>query len=72
MTVTDTKKKPFWQSKSFWGIIIMALGMYAPKYATALQGSLDDVITLIGLVLSIVGRWKATRPLTITPESKQI
>ncbi len=58
-------KKPFYKSKTFWGIILTAVGIYAPKYATFLQGSLDDVITLIGLVTALVGRWTATKGLAV-------
>lgn len=61
------EKKPFYLSKSFWGIVIMALGLYAPRFAKELQGSLDDVITLVGLVITLVGRWTAKQPLTLAP-----
>lgn len=60
-------KKPFYQSKTFWGLVITALGIYAPRYATFLQGSLDDIITLVGLVTALYGRWTATRPLAAQP-----
>src|SRR5262245_13981626 len=58
-------KKPFYKSKTFWGLVLTAVGIYAPKYAPFLQGSLDDIITMVGLGTALVGRWTATKGLAM-------
>lgn len=58
-------KKPFYLSKTFWGLAITAVGAFAPKYAEPLQGAVQDIITTVGLLTALYGRWKAARPLTV-------
>lgn len=60
------EKKPLWQSKTFWGVILTVCGIYLPRFATFLQGNLEQLITLVGLVMTLVGRWTATQPLSVT------
>lgn len=65
-------KKEFWKSKAFWGAVIMMISFWAPQHATFLQGSLDDVMMVIGGVMTLIGRWTATKALTTTPQPETI
>lgn len=70
-------KKPFYLSRSVWGIAIMALGFYSPKAAQLLGANLDEIFNLVsqgatffGGTLALYGRWKATQPLTASKVAK--
>lgn len=63
----DPNAKPWWQSKTIWGLVIVAVSTLAPKYqpiAEALPAVVDQVGTLAGLVLAAYGRVKADKSLT--------
>lgn len=64
-------KKTFWRSKTFWGLVIMTVGIWVPEYTNRLQGSVDDVIQVIGLVVALYGRWTAKVPLAIASDNNQ-
>lgn len=50
-------------SKSFWGVVVASVAVFVPKYATQLDGVVDD-IAIAGLVFAIIGRFAATEPIT--------
>ncbi len=58
-------RKPFYASKTVWGLAIAALGIYAPRYSNLLPGSLDQLVTGVGLLTALYGRWVATKPLGV-------
>lgn len=61
------QSKPWWQSKTIWGLAIMAVSIAAPKYqpiAEALPSIVDEVGALTGLLIGLYGRIKAKGPVT--------
>lgn len=72
--LTERKKmeqtKNFLKSKSIWGLILIVLGMILPKLGitveeTQLEEILTSLLTVVGFVLSIIGRFTADKKLTI-------
>jgi hypothetical protein len=73
------EQKPWYLSKTIWGIVVMGLGVVAPKLVAS-YGS-PDVLTnqivtavsgvadLIGFVLAIYGRFKATKTIGTVPST---
>ena len=53
-------------SKTFWGVVVMAIGVFVPKLAPRLQGAPEMIADLAGMVLTLFGR------LTVRPETAQI
>lgn len=51
-------------SKSFWGVIAAAVGVFLPRYVEQLQGAADDVVVIAGLVFAVIGRFMASAPIT--------
>jgi hypothetical protein len=76
--MTDTK--PIWQSVTFWGVVIAAgaalfqafgLGAISEPEQQQLAQGLTHAGELVGLLLALVGRVKATRQVTITPQAQE-
>jgi asparagine N-glycosylation enzyme membrane subunit Stt3 len=57
--------KPVWASKTLWGAVIAILGAAAGLLGITPEQlpSADEVVTVIGGVLAIVGRFMATKPI---------
>lgn len=63
-------EKPFYASLTFWGAVIAA----ATPIASALgyeipgggEGLAEEIVTVIGAVLAIVGRFRAKTVITLT------
>lgn len=51
-------------SLTFWGVTLAAAAVFLPRYATQLQGSVDDAVTIVGLIFALIGRFTATQPIT--------
>lgn len=65
----NTQSKPWWQSKTIWGLGIMAVSIVAPKYqplAEALPPLADDIGALAGLLLGLYGRAKASKAIAVS------
>lgn len=63
--------KPFYLSTGFWGVVLMfialLIGRFGYKVDESLQGeTAESIVGLIGVVVSLIGRWRATRPLSLT------
>lgn len=70
-------QKPFYASRTFWGLVIILIGSHSPKLAGLIQTDLDGVIeiagqvaALAGVVLAFIGRLKANTNLTIKKEKE--
>ena len=58
----DNEKKPFWKSKTYWGLFIAAIGMVLSKYATSPWLSMiGHFLETFGLLLAGYGRAKAVK-----------
>ena len=58
--------KPWWKSKTLWGLAVTAISILAPKYqpiADALPALVDQVGITVGLILGFYGRIVAKQPL---------
>lgn len=65
MSSFDTEQgKALITSKVFWGVIIMAIGVFAPKLQPRLQGTPEMIADLAGMVLTLVGRLTASQQIT--------
>ena len=64
------KLKGFLQSKTIWGIILMASPFIAKKLnipVDQMNGYLEQGVELIGFILALVGRFTAKGPLAAAP-----
>lgn len=59
-------------SKTVWGIIIMVAAQIAKRYGISIDeaGITDDILSAVGTILAIVGRFTATTQLTVTGAPK--
>ena len=58
--------KPWWQSKTIWGLILTGVSVIAPKYApiaNSLPPIVDNIGIAAGLILGLIGRIKAKEPI---------
>ena len=67
------ENKPWYLSRTIWGAVVALIGLVSPKGVEALGGptATDTVMVavglvaeLVGLVMVVLGRAKATGPLT--------
>ena len=70
--------KPFWASVTLWGAVATFVGIVLPGFGVAvdpttinnvfssLQQMLDSILTFGGLVLTVYGRVKATKQVSLT------
>lgn len=65
-------EKPWWESKSIWGVLLMALsqtlaavGYDLPIDVAHWAESLASLGTVLGLVMAWTGRVKADRPISL-------
>ena len=70
--------KPFWASVTLWGSVATFLGIVLPGFGFkvdpstinnlfgSLQQTLDSILTFGGLVLTVYGRIKATKQVSLT------
>src|SRR5262245_29510921 len=65
-------KKPFYKSKTLWGLGLTALGYFAPKYAQVLQGPISEILVGFGILTAAYGRTVATAPLGLGPSPQRI
>lgn len=68
--------KPFWQSKTLWGAVLLVLGAILSSFGVEVTPSEQETIAisglqmvgagteLVGLVMVIYGRFKAKQKLT--------
>lgn len=69
-----TESKPIWQSKTLWGLAIVAAIRSFPKLGQYLGGTesqnvlIDNVITVAGIVMAAIGRMKANTAVRILPK----
>ena len=64
MPEPNENSKPWWQSKTIWGLAITAVSVVAPKYApiaNSLPPIVDQVGVAVGLILGVIGRIKANK-----------
>lgn len=68
------QKKPFYYSKTLWGLAILVLGRYADipeevKEILPIVGPemIQHIVDAVGIALMLIGRWKAEKKLTILP-----
>lgn len=52
------------QTKTFWGVVVAVIGLVLPHFSTLLSDSVDDIISGIGLVIALIGRFTATKEVT--------
>lgn len=74
-TLPAPQSKPFWQSTTFWGIIISVLGqVFAGFEATGqvpagtgvdVGALIGHVVSGVGLLVAIIGRFRAKGPITL-------
>lgn len=62
--------KPFWQSKTFWGLAVMVVSPLAAKYGLSVTdedvgGLINVVAEAVGGVMIIIGRITATKKVTL-------
>lgn len=74
--MNDTK--PFWASVTLWGAVATFIGIVLPgfglqvnpsevnQFFSSLQQFLDSALTFGGLVLSVYGRFTATKQVSLT------
>ena len=55
------EKKHFLASRTIWGLILIAVGEAFEKQL----GEISDVFKVVGLILAIIGRWLADKPLKV-------
>lgn len=63
----EPASKPWWKSKTLWGLVITGISIAAPKYqpvAEVLPTAIDNVGSLVGLLLAAYGRIKADTSIT--------
>lgn len=63
MSIDQNRAKSLITSKTFWGVVMMTLGVFVPEYQGVLDGSVDNILSVVGGVLAIYGRIKAVRPI---------
>jgi hypothetical protein len=60
MRIVDESGKPWWQSKTNWGLLVTAVAVFIPtKYKDMVGPTTDAVATLAGLLFAAYGRWRA-------------
>lgn len=73
--VSDPAPKPFWQSTTFWGVVISIVfkllavllpGKVDPSWEGVVTGWLPTMISFLGDGLAFFGRFRATAPLTLS------
>jgi hypothetical protein len=66
----DPSGKPWWQSRSIWGVLIvigaqgLALAGIEVDQTAALEAAMG-LVTILGALLAWVGRVRATRPISM-------
>lgn len=66
----ENGKKPFWKSKTYWGLLIAAIGMVLSKYATSPWLSMiGHFLETFGLLLAGYGRAKAIKQVVFKNKS---
>ena len=70
--------KPFWASTTLWGAVAAFVGIILPGFGlkadptavttffTSLQQMLDSILTFGGLLLTVYGRFRATKQVSLT------
>ena len=59
--------KPWYRSRTIWGIAIFAISTFAPKYAPiaeAIPALADEIGQVVGTLWALYGRAKAVGPIT--------
>lgn len=71
----DTQVKNWFQSKTIWGIVIALLPVLSNLAGFDIGESIGDtyteVISIVGSVLAIYGRWKANGQIVATKVKKK-
>jgi hypothetical protein len=60
--------KPWWQSRTIWGIAITVISAVAPKYgpiAEVVPDVISNVGIAVGSILAAIGRIKAKKEVTL-------
>lgn len=60
--------KPFYASITFWGAVLAVIAPFVLQWTGVQldeQGWAQDIVTAIGGVLILWGRWRATQPLRL-------
>jgi len=66
MPELNEQGKPWWKSKTIWGLALTTIGVIAPKYqpvAQLLPPLVDQIATTVGLILGFYGRITAKEQL---------
>lgn len=62
--------KSIFKSITFWGAVTTLVGQFAPKFMAALGSDpsvvAQYVVTAIGFVVTVIGRLRATQPVSFT------
>lgn len=71
------EKKPAWKSLTLRGVVLTALGIFAPEYLSAISsiaaisGVAGKLTAIAGLIVTTIGRLRATQEVTFTGAQKQ-
>lgn len=58
--VDDPEAKPWYYSKTNWGLIVAAVSVFVPqKYKDLVGPTADTIGTIAGLAIAAYGRWHA-------------
>ena len=60
------ESKAWYKSLTLIGTAITAASVFVPKYAPVIQGVTTDLTTIAGLVITTIGRLRATQQVTFT------
>lgn len=63
--------KPWYKSLTLWSAAITAVSVFAPKYAPIIPDVASGVVTIAGLIGTVIGRIRATQGVALTaPKSE--
>ena len=71
-TALTSFEKPFWKSKTVWGVgltvvggVLSQVGVSVPWTEAETDTIAGNIVTVVGAILAIVGRFKAGAKLTV-------
>lgn len=65
MAFDSNKAKEFILSKTVWGVVVMLVAVFSDSLGLKLGDSVDSIVTAIGAILALYGRFTAEGPLSI-------
>lgn len=64
MSFNDEDGKALIKTRTFWATVITAVAVFIPARWKAALGSADDVVAAGAMIVAIIGRYKASKPVT--------